>query len=609
MSEIPMSATGRRLSPVRARSLPGAKILSPTVGAAVLVTVWSLLLMALTWRTWGDLGRDTGYDLLAAARTSHGDLPYVDYVYYYGPLSPFLLGGLYAAFGQSVATAVALGIGITAGIIALTFVLGGRLAGPVGGGLAGVLAATAALGTANNSYILPHTTSAPLATLLTLGAALLLVRFADDPGRRRMLVAAGVLSGLVVLTRLEVAGPLGLVLAAWAALRVVDAPQGRREAIRDVLALLAPAALLPLVVLAAFLTAVSPHDLLLNNLYPRSMLKAGGNVVLKGQAPMTISSFVAAGAKVVVYAAIVSAMALVAALLGRDARGRRIALLGAAVALVLAAGIVAARPETIRYYLQFAYAWVPIGAALVTLALAWWLRREGTLWTAHGQAPLLVSAILAATAASSYDAFYPHARPGGPQTTAYLLPFVALLLVYLHQAAPRITPTMRVLGGAWIAVLAVAGAGLVAHDAGGESAIVRSPHGTIAATPAQAGAYQGAVDAIERRTKSGDPVLLAPQMTSLYVMTGRTDPLRQLSLLPGALATPSDEQAAIGRLVDVDVAVVDRRKLALYGQGAFGTTFDKTLGAWLRREFRRVETVRGTGPGARVLDVYQRRGT
>ena len=39
------------------------------------------VLAAVTWQTWGDLGRDTGYDLVAGSRIAHGELPYVDYVY------------------------------------------------------------------------------------------------------------------------------------------------------------------------------------------------------------------------------------------------------------------------------------------------------------------------------------------------------------------------------------------------------------------------------------------------------------------------------------------------------------------------------------------------
>jgi hypothetical protein len=60
--------------------------------ADALAITGSLLLAAIlvvaTWRTWGDLAADTGYDLLAGARLAAGELPYRDYVYYYGPLAP-----------------------------------------------------------------------------------------------------------------------------------------------------------------------------------------------------------------------------------------------------------------------------------------------------------------------------------------------------------------------------------------------------------------------------------------------------------------------------------------------------------------------------------------
>src|SRR4051794_13891960 len=58
-----------------------------------------LALVVLTWRTWGSVPEDAGYDLSAAARSAHGSLPYADYTYSYGPIAPLLLGGLFAAFG------------------------------------------------------------------------------------------------------------------------------------------------------------------------------------------------------------------------------------------------------------------------------------------------------------------------------------------------------------------------------------------------------------------------------------------------------------------------------------------------------------------------------
>ena len=64
-------------------------------GLALFTLAW----MTLTWRTWGDLNSDTGYDALAGMHVAHGQLPYADFIYYYGPLAPFLTE---AGFSPSV---------------------------------------------------------------------------------------------------------------------------------------------------------------------------------------------------------------------------------------------------------------------------------------------------------------------------------------------------------------------------------------------------------------------------------------------------------------------------------------------------------------------------
>jgi hypothetical protein len=91
------------------------------------------------------------------------------------------------------------------------------------------------------------------------------------------------------------------------------------------------------------------------------------------------------------------------------------------------------------------------------------------------------------------------------------------------------------------------------------------------------------------------------------VLTGRTDPLPQISLLPGTLATEADEDAAIARMDDVDLAVIDRKPLKQYGHGALGETFDRRLAAWLRDDFERVAIVQGTGSEPRSFDIWARR--
>ncbi len=79
-----------------AASLPVRRTLAAVAGreavavAAVAGVVIGLL--AATWETWGNIGQDTGYDLVAGHLVAHGSVPYADFTYYYGPLSPAVLG-------------------------------------------------------------------------------------------------------------------------------------------------------------------------------------------------------------------------------------------------------------------------------------------------------------------------------------------------------------------------------------------------------------------------------------------------------------------------------------------------------------------------------------
>jgi hypothetical protein len=589
------------------RTLP----LSADAVALAAVAVWCLALVVLTWGTWGDLGRDTGYDLVAGSRVAGGELPYVDFVYFYGPTAPLLLGGVYAITGAGMGPTLAVGFVIVLVILAETYLLGRRVAGPVGGALAAALAAVAAFGTGNNSFVLPHSTSAPLAVALALGVLLALLAHASS-GRRRWLVAGGIAAGLVVLTRPETSLSVGATVGAWALLRVVLAPAGRRAALTDALALLGPAAAMPLLGYAAFAASAGASDLLWQNLYPRDMLEAGGNTVLRGQAPLTAESFAVLGGRAVLWASAVIALVAVGAVAARVRAARLLILAGVACTALIVVAVAAARPETLRYYLQFAFGWIPIGAWLAVGGLAWDARRRGLRWTPEEMGPLLVAFMLAVASSTAYGAFYPHPRPNGPQATTYLIPLIGVFLAWLHvRFVPRTVPgsagPVTALGAALVAALVLACGALVIGDARDETVTVRGEHGELAAPPSDAGAFQGAIDEIEARTEPGDPILVAPQLASLYVLTGRIDPLPQISLLPGTLATEADEDAAIARMDGVDLAVIDRKPLKQYGHGALGETFDRRLAAWLRDDFERVAIVQGTGSEPRSFDIWARR--
>jgi len=363
---------------------------------------------------------------------------------------------------------------------------------------------------------------------------------------------------------------------------------------------------IPIAVYGAFLTQLSLHDLVRDNLYPVDFLDAAGSVVLQGHAPLTTASFATLAGKTLAYAAGCACLLVLARAFARP--GRRRAAAGAAVAMagIAFAAVLVARPDTVRFYLAYAYAWIPAGALAAAVVVAW-RGRDARAWTGELQSVLLVVLVLGLAAGTTYASFRPYPNPLHPDATTYLLGFVAVFLAWLHvRMLPRGRSAAARLGTGWLALLVLASGALVVHDARKETTEVRGVGGSLHARPAEAGALQSTLDLIARETRPDDAVLIAPQLTALYVMSDRRDPLPQLSLLPGMLADPGAERRAIAAMGDVRLAVIDRTPLTLYEHGAFGETFAQTLGAWLRRDFTRIATLRGVGADARTIDVFRR---
>jgi hypothetical protein len=594
-----MSTHAARLE--RTRDLRLHVLLLSSRAAPLALAGFSVALILLTRNTWGNPGSDTGYDTLAGARVAHGQLPYVDFTYYYGPLAPLALGLASLIGGAGSSPAIGFGLVVALAIVFATYVLATALAGPRGGFLAGALTAAVAFAPTELSFVNPHTTSATLAVLTTLAFLMCLRRYASEPASR-WLISAGACAGLSALTRYEFAVAVYAAAVVWLVLRLRGGLSTRRE-----LALFAlPAVAIPAAVYGAFLTAISPHRLVFDNLYPSDFLNSAGNVVLRSRMPWTISSFASLGAKLFLYAVGVGALLFAARFVDRGGRTRTLLLGAAALGGLVAIAASVADPEALRHGLEFAYGWIPAGAALAALVLAWRHRRPAGDWTASNQTELALAVALAVVAGSTYNGFFIEAFM--PQMAVYVLPLAAVFLVSLHLRVLAPTRTARVLGAVWLAALVAATTGLVLKDASAETATVRSVGGSIGARPLEAPAYRAAVTAIERRTRPGEAILLAPQLTWLYTLTERSNPLPQLSLLPGVLSTTADERAAIRRLeaAKVRLAIVDVHPFPAYGFGSFGSSFDRTLAQWIARSFRKIAVVPVGGTDAR-LEIWSRR--
>ncbi len=103
---------------------------APVTVALVGVAGFVGLLAALTWGTWGDLDSDTGYETLRAARVADGELPYRDFIYFYGPLAPALVGLASFLGGGGIGSTLAVGVVVTAAILTATYLLGAHPRGP-----------------------------------------------------------------------------------------------------------------------------------------------------------------------------------------------------------------------------------------------------------------------------------------------------------------------------------------------------------------------------------------------------------------------------------------------------------------------------------------------
>jgi hypothetical protein len=553
------------------------------------VATLAALLAVLTWGTWGGLGGDTGYDFVAATRTAHGELPYVDYTYYYGPLAPALLGLAAWIGGASVGTFVAIGLAVAFATTGATYALARRYAGPLGAALAAAIVLPVALGPGQTGFVLPHSSDATFGSLAIVVLLLLLVR---HHGRPALLAAAGTTAGLATLTKPEFALAAFVACVAWLLVR--------RARPRDWALLLAPAAAVPATVYGFFLTRISLHELLYANLNPRDFLDAAGNVVLRARTPWTPGSVASLGTKLVLYALGAATLLAAARLLARGGAARRAMLAVLATAGVTAAAESILNPEALRHALQYAYGWIPAGA-LVAFVLV--LRRRGDVWSA---VPAL--AALAALAGTTYATFFPYAWKA--QMATYAIPLAAPLLARLHLVELARSRQAALLGAAWLAFLAAAGIGLTLRDARTESGSVHGPGGTLKTQPALAAAYQQVADAIAVRTRPGEPVLLAPQMSWLYTLAERADPVREISLLPGMLAGNGRERAAIARLdaAHVRLAVVDRQSYPDFDHTFFGGSFDRRLDTWIRARFTRIArfTTGGDTESPR-LEIWLRR--
>lgn len=569
---------------------------------------------ALTWRKWGVPEIDAGAELTTADLIKHGAVAYRDVRYYYGPLGLYSLALAFKVFGTSFSTAFAFGLAQTGAILLAFYALARHwLTPPLAGLATGVLLAIGFSGTAFN-FILPHTDSATFGVLFVLLMLLALTRERPLP--------AGIACGLVALTR-----PEFLAVAAGAAVAYVVATwrvQGRAAAWRCAGRLALPAVAIPLLVYGWFAEQAGLSRLLTENLWPVKFLHTGVKTE-QSWTPLTPSSLLGLAARGLLYGGLLAALlASVSGWRKRDGIRRLLALwplVAAVLAIALldgalrAGGLLAGQRAAIELearHLVLGMSVLPaLGVAVGVYAVVRLARGQDSPLGRSWPADLALVVAAAGLGLRAYNAF----TTEGSYAPYYAAPLV-LLLGISHQRLAARWPRAR---PAAIGALALVGAGLAAYSLVGlyrhDTATVHTQRGSFVTTAAAAPALQAAIDRIDSTTRPGQPILAAPTDGGLYFMADRPPALYELTLLPGLLATPAEERAAVERMrrEHVALAAVGARDLSIWGTPTFGVDYDPRIGAYLRGAVAATVTVGsladpvgGTNP-SRGFTIYRLR--
>jgi hypothetical protein len=143
---------------------------------------------------------DEGAVVSYGDRVLEGAVPHRDFLTFYGPGNPWIVGGAFAVFGRSVGTERAVGLAYRLVIVIALLLIGIRLAGVISGVLAGI-AAAALMGA---EQIWAYATYGALAFGL-LGIALTAWAVTASGERRATLglLAGGLAGGVAVLVRFD----------------------------------------------------------------------------------------------------------------------------------------------------------------------------------------------------------------------------------------------------------------------------------------------------------------------------------------------------------------------------------------------------------------------
>lgn len=234
--------------------------------AAVTLAIMFCAAMAWSWGKWPDVLVDFGRELYVAWRISEGEVLYRDLAHFNGPLSPHFNALMMSALGATLDTIVLVNSILVMAAIAVMYAVLRELSDRPAALVAcvtfvAIFGFSELAGTGNYNWICPYNQEVTHASLLSLVAILLLVRFART-GSPVAVGASGLCVGLVFLTKVEYFVAIGGAIGFGAALLTLQMRPPLRTLLRNAAFFLAGAVLPPVLAFALLSAALPPREAL-----------------------------------------------------------------------------------------------------------------------------------------------------------------------------------------------------------------------------------------------------------------------------------------------------------------------------------------------------------
>ena len=585
----PMAQATDSLSPCKKSDHGASPEVWQMILGVLLLTALCALQLYSNWETWGNLTTDSGRELYVSLIAKDGGTLYRDAWYPYGPAAPYTNAVLFRIFGLHLLVFYSVGTISALGSAIFLFLAGKELGFAWAGWTAGAVVITQAFEPGLFSFPVPYSSAAVYACLLSSAFLWLMLRGLVT-GRWLWSFTAGTLAALALLTKPEFGLSCYLAFFAAVIFRAIhfkDAKQVAKDA----------AGLLPGLVLCTYvihwMIAIRGFSFITQEnlvMWPTSyFMKTFGREWLAYTGfDLSWSAFRVAVMRLVIP---LGAWVVLARMVSH-ARGRN-GLRSVLLTAMLFLGLVAywqywPEGSSAMSIAQAVFFPRPLVFCTIagTLGAAWYFLRGGLeprlarLVLLLGFTGLLAFRMMYKTVPEGFSIFY-----DGPAVLGYLILLTLLIRELLRKSGREFRLEYAALAGCFFVVFHYAAA-LASRPV----VPLRTAIGTFRVSRRAAESYEAAIAFIKDKQARGETVMVLPEDTMLYVLSGTRAPTRVNEFMPGFLAPGEMTQQLFHEIEAKNVRYLlwSNRTFTEYGVPVFGRDFDQELVHYLAARYKPV---------------------